>query len=250
MNGADHNYKFGNKNNWRRWKWNRIHELLEVPPSKATVFYLAGPDDLDRQVARSHGFRDENLIAVDRCKQNVEMRRSEGKLAIADDLFAAVHWWPRTKRVDVVDADLCCGYSHDLPFQFIALVGIGVRVVAVNLLRGRDPDIQLIKTGVRDYSSLHRGNVILTVMLAALSRQIGGLELLESLTCAVNSYKSGPQVFDSVVFGLPGLPCDPTPTPDCAGEFEFLRKRLRTANPSNNAASIAAVAAHHTMRAN
>lgn len=24
------NYKFGRKNNWRRWKWNRIIERLEA----------------------------------------------------------------------------------------------------------------------------------------------------------------------------------------------------------------------------
>jgi hypothetical protein len=75
------NYKFGTKANWRRWQWNRIVERLAVPVRDAVVVYLAGPEDLDRPVALSKGFRPDNLIAVDRDGDVVKQLRMNGTLS-------------------------------------------------------------------------------------------------------------------------------------------------------------------------
>ena len=48
-------YKFGNKNNWRRWQWNKIMERLNKPPKDAVVVYLIGPCDIRAFIVKTGG---------------------------------------------------------------------------------------------------------------------------------------------------------------------------------------------------
>jgi len=108
-------YKFGNKNNWRRWVWNRISERYRKPKSEAIIVYLAGTEDLDRKIALEHGFKPYNMIAVDRDINVVEALRTKGALAIQGDLFEVLKGFSGTQcRINILIADICCGVSDDI----------------------------------------------------------------------------------------------------------------------------------------
>lgn len=144
MNGHKTNYDFGNKNQWRRWKWNRIHELLTasgVKPRDAVVLYLAGKENLDVEVAQRHGFRQCNMIACDTNKDVVSQLRARGVICVNMDIFEAAKQWGDNPKIDVIDADLCRGlmggemlHATTLPFG----VGLGGCVLSINMLKGRD----------------------------------------------------------------------------------------------------------------
>lgn len=108
-------YKFGDKNNWRRWVWNRICERLTKPRRDAVVVYLPGKEDLDRKVAVERGFSPYNLIAVDRSPSVVSIMKAKGALCIEGNLIDVLQCFKNTNvRVDVVLADLCCGLVDDV----------------------------------------------------------------------------------------------------------------------------------------
>lgn len=223
-------YLNGTKNNWRRWQWNRICDRLKVSgvdPRDAGVLYLAGPDDEDRRVAKERGFRHENLVAVERDEGNAAALRSRGVLTFHGELSDAVEH-PPLDRLDVVIADLCGGLSALTADLYASLCGLRPRgqvtIVAVNMLRGRDGEF-----GSEFAASFgkHRGKAfvnmfwvrILTPVLDAVKEK--QLELFPLLSLLLgsdnesvmsflleaefNSYKSGPQTFDSAVFVLPPL---------------------------------------------
>jgi len=67
-------YNSTSKKQYRRWVWNAIAERLTCGRRDAVVAYLPGPDDYDRLIAKQLGFKNENLIAIDRdplCIANV-----------------------------------------------------------------------------------------------------------------------------------------------------------------------------------
>lgn len=141
MNGADKDYKFGQKNNWRRRVWNEIARRV-ADRRNALVLYLAGEQDLDRKVAVEHGFRPNNMIIVEKDKRVAACLRAEGKVVLNMSLNDALYAWPNeSPEVAVVYADLCCGLQPDVgalddvmgekPSFFGA-------VALVNMLRGRD----------------------------------------------------------------------------------------------------------------
>ena len=43
------NYKFGRKNNWRRWAWNKAKDRLSVPVKDAVVLYLPSKQNIDQK---------------------------------------------------------------------------------------------------------------------------------------------------------------------------------------------------------
>jgi len=140
--GAEKNYKFGTKNNWRRMIWNEI--ARRVPNRRdAVVLYLAGADDHDRSVAKAKGFRDENLIAVERHPATRDKLRESGVLTIASDFLEAVDAWPTNRPIDVVFGDFCCGLDpkknmSSIYWQFTCAPHLSNAVFAFNFLRGRD----------------------------------------------------------------------------------------------------------------
>lgn len=114
-------YDSGVKKTWRGWLHNRIEDLLMAPHSEATVLYLCGPDDFDREYAIARGFKNHNLIAVDLNEDNVRRVRKNGGLAICHDLTEVVASWPKDWPIDVVIADFCAGLNADTSRFAIAL---------------------------------------------------------------------------------------------------------------------------------
>lgn len=138
-------YKFGAKNNWRAWQWNRITERLQSigkHPRDAVVIYLGSRDGLDLQNAERRGFRKHNMIAIERERSAYKEMKSAGIPVIRATLAEALVSWPQSRPFDVVIQDFTCGYSdhvhscnkrlHDSPGRS------GAVVVSVNLLRGRE----------------------------------------------------------------------------------------------------------------
>lgn len=133
-------YSFGNKAQWRRTMWNQIVKRLQVPARDAVVLYLAGESDADRAVALRHGFRDENLIAVESEKKVTIKLRNAGILTINSDICEVCNSWTSPK-VDLVYADFCCGLTLKIQDFLVAIAGLAMfseSVVAINLMRGRD----------------------------------------------------------------------------------------------------------------
>lgn len=154
--GDSQDYKFGTKNHWRRTMWNAVVQKMAENRRGCPVLYLAGPDDLDREVAISKGIANQNLIAIDRSDVNVSSVRKSKCPAINADVFQVLANWPESRFVSAVVLDLCCGLDRDdlgdtmnafcrVPFQN--------SVIAVNLMRGRDG----ASNNMRAFASKHDG---------------------------------------------------------------------------------------------
>jgi hypothetical protein len=146
-------YDSGAKETWRGWQWNRIVERLigtrrlsdkekRLELAKKTVLYLCGPDDHDRTVALRHGFRSENLIAVDICSDNIAKVRKHGGIGIVSRLEQVVDGWSGV-HIDAIVADTCSGFDNaafDLEQSMMRSKAVSHEtVVSINLKRGRDP---------------------------------------------------------------------------------------------------------------
>jgi hypothetical protein len=144
------NYKFGTKNNWRRITWNRIIERLHVPARDAVVVYLAGESDLDRQEAKRRGFRDNNLIPVERDKNVCKKLRDKKILCVHGDIIQALDGWPIDRRVDVVLCDLVSGledkYIHAMNRWMNYREAFSTTVFCFNFQRGREHNGKAIKS--------------------------------------------------------------------------------------------------------
>lgn len=143
-NGADKDYKFGNKNNWRRWQWNRIVERLKdiVLPRNAVVLFLCGEDALDIPIALSRGFRRENLFAIENNDDVAAALRANGILTIRGSLIDVLTAWNPNLKIDVIIADFCGPFALNklaLASQLVTYTFLKDTVVSINLMRGRDP---------------------------------------------------------------------------------------------------------------
>lgn len=145
-------YKFGRKNNWRRWKWNQIvNKLKDIGknPRDAIILYLCGPSDIDREIAISKGISNENLIAVDFNESNISTIRKNNKLGIYGDLNSILRNWTPTYLVDVIDADFCCGLNKaTIVFGWLLNFTMALApysVISINLLRGRDKEFSKLR---------------------------------------------------------------------------------------------------------
>jgi len=266
------NYKFGNKNHWRRTAWNRIAERLPRAPKDCIVIYLPGPLDLDRQEALRRGFRPDNLIGVDRAASVVHSLREGRALALQADFLDAVDAWSPQRRLDVVFGDFTSGLELKTGFAVATWLGyphLGDSVFAFNFLRGRDASsnpVRGIYEGLAEWGRAmgervetprlrHRGAQLLALMAVLLAREHAGrgvpqpemvvtflAELNLRLAPSLLSYRSGTQVFDSLVFR------------NTIGALVSPEARQRTiaalrANaPHTTKQRLAAVLAHRTMR--
>lgn len=273
MRGDKQNYDFSAKRHWRRWAWNRIAERLTVPPREALVAYLPGPEDEDRPIALSKGFRADNLIAVDRALANVEAVRGEGNLAICGDAYDVIGVMLHKRRIDVIFLDLCCGYSFKLMNGLASLLtsqNLAGSTVAVNLMRGRDAGVSKLNTNLIElgHESLsdderHRGRLFFGASIPWAynfvneQRKRGNLPnlpdvriIMKSVSPVFSSYRSVVSncYFDSVVF------CAPRefaleavyPTEDERWAVEKAREEIEELKPLQR--RIAATMAHRTMR--
>lgn len=165
------NYKFGRKNHARRWVWNRTSERLRASGfgiCESVVLYLAGAQDLDRPVALSHGFRSNNLIAIERDPAVCRELRRAGVLAIHGDAAEVVAAFP-VSRVPVValilDTMMPGGNAANRLFEVAMLTVERGGVVAINLQRGRERDDE-IRRQCRRTPGMHRGYLTLAHWIA------------------------------------------------------------------------------------
>lgn len=254
------------KRDWRGWQWNRIAERLAVPVENATVLYLCGPDDIDREKAVARGFRNENLIAIDIVRANIVRARNAGGFGIAHDFLDVLWAWPDEWPIDVIVADWCSGFTGGaltfLQALFFSPASANA-VVAVNLMRGRDASSNELRahatamlrampqiprsffSGVNDIAK-HRGLHFAVWATNAWHSRCGskmlGLEESARLTnaylasAAFMSYtSSGRTGFDTAVFNWPGV------------HARFRQKTLDI-GPSTARRKIAALRAIRTMR--
>lgn len=135
-------YKFGTKNNWRRWAWNNIKSRLTVPVKDAVCLYLGASDDYDREIALAKGFSPNNLILVDKSAAIVANARKAGKLAIHGDLISVVQSWPVGLPLHVVFGDFCGGVSNRIAVRISSGFSVFPQtrqcVFAFNFLAGRE----------------------------------------------------------------------------------------------------------------
>lgn len=159
-------YKYGPKNNWRRWQWNRISERITIPTIDAIVLYLAGKDDLDRAIAVEHGFSPSNLIAIDREEEVVKHLRGKGALCLKGDFLTVVRaCWFSKMRPNVLIADFCGGLSEDISMVttmslFDVYQGLLAddAVISINMMRGRDKGF--LMDNYKKVKNRHRGVII------------------------------------------------------------------------------------------
>ena len=141
MSAAQFDYKFGNKNNWRRWVWNRITERLNVKPQEALVLYLAGRNDFDRREALRRGFAEHNLIAAELNREARKVLRARKALCIDGEIIDAASFWPPPIPLHVLHADFACGLEAKILarcFTLIASQALNTAVLSFNFMRGRD----------------------------------------------------------------------------------------------------------------
>lgn len=159
-NGANKDYKFGAKNNWRRWKWNRIAERLSIPANQARVLYMGGKDDLDRKVMIERGFLSNNLYLVERELQIAKSLRKKSKVVIVGDLFDVL-MSSSFGEFDVIDMDWTSGYSIRMRAAIYrsTLVCKFGGVVSANILRGRESFWSVLNNALNGYTMGLKENV-------------------------------------------------------------------------------------------
>ncbi|HUT44133.1 MAG TPA: hypothetical protein VMW42_03625 [Desulfatiglandales bacterium] len=177
-------YKFGQKNNWRKWVWNRICERLTVPKKDAVIVYLAGIEDMDRTIACQKGFNPNNMIAVDKNKKVIQSLKEKGALHIHSDLTSALIAFGNTKtKIDVLIGDFCCGLVYDIeelavrfPADAIGDAFNDNAVIMMNFLRGRDNGGMLeIRDTIENTSEKHRGKLFIEFFLRSAAMWTDGL---------------------------------------------------------------------------
>ena len=142
-------YKFGNKNHWRKWLWNRICERVSettVEKSDAVVVYLAGEEDLDRDVALRKGFRFNNLIAVDKSRKVIECLKKKKVPCLYGEISDVVEAFNNSKeKIDVLICDYCHGVNGNVSKFVDKLTSSNFDnsfgdspIIAMNFMRGRD----------------------------------------------------------------------------------------------------------------
>jgi len=177
MNGHAHDYGFGQKNNWRRWAWNRLAERIDVPARDAIVLYLAGAEDRDRRIALERGFRPDNLIAIESHASTLREIRRKRTLCIHGDFWATVYSWPRHIPIHGIIGDFCCGLDHNTGSKIMGLIAFKPTLsvaAAFNFLRGRDPSSSEVRAAAQQLitamsvfdvdSPKHRGAQIASLM--------------------------------------------------------------------------------------
>lgn len=143
--GASRDYDFREKNRWRVRLWDEVLRRVGKRRTSELFLYLAGPEDLDREVAIRKGVPSENLIAIDRNHSTVRSIRAAGNAAICGDVIDVLTTWPKASQVCAIVLDFCQGFQKldDLKHMAnLAVVHPALKraVLAINLQRGRDAE--------------------------------------------------------------------------------------------------------------
>jgi hypothetical protein len=141
VTGATRNYNNGPKNHWRRTVWNEVLRRTDGRHKTDPILYLSGPQNIDRDVAVKKGVPLNNLIAIDRCWENVKAVRSAGGSAIHGDALDVLRNWPMARPVSAVLMDFCSGIerSNCDVFDMFQRRPLRGSVIVLNFMRGRDP---------------------------------------------------------------------------------------------------------------
>lgn len=220
ISGSEKDYKFGNKNNWRRWAWNRIEERIDRPRRDCKILYLAGENNLDMKEASRRGFKSQNMIAIERDKKLCRDLRKKGITTIHGDMIETIKKWGNEK-IDIVISDYCCGLNNNVLEQIvIAFWQPCFRdcVFSINLMRGRE----VVDNNFMTYfhaNKRHRGLSFAGIVAACVLESTRGEDGerwffidAEKITedainrraeFSYNEYKSGNLCFDSVVYKNP-----------------------------------------------
>lgn len=234
------NYKFGQKNNWRRSVWNELARRTQ-DRRNARILYLAGPQDLDAIVAAQKGFSAGNMIAVEGNEQRAAQLRIQGRNTICANIADVLFSWPKRHDVHVINADFCAGLTIDAIdiVDAMSFPALSQSVAVINMQRGRDAQSNSVRTLLRKAEDAgaastldmkHRGFQLLFLhslelaFVAVMGHQLRGgngcmipdglMEdeefiglvdmFIQSYHPRFFSYKSGRVRMDSVVFQHPG----------------------------------------------
>lgn len=224
-NGASRDYKSGQKNNWRRWAWNEISRRVSNRRD-ALVIYMPGWQDLERSVAVDHGFRPDNMIAIEKNILVAQRLRKKGVITINSDLLAILAAWPEeAPPIAVISADFCSGLAmkHAILLDATLKKPLSNTVFLANFLRGRDESSNTLREIVQKVmrwddqplETKHRGVLFLLsyALLVCYDQSLRSLPIeqiaaaLKTFLVGLNpksfSYKSGPQIMDSVIYESP-----------------------------------------------
>lgn len=242
LKGSEKDYRFGQKNNWRRTAWNQVVERSKHNGGRV-VLYLPGPDDLDREVAKSKGINDQDLIAIDRDVDNAEAMRLKRVPVLNAEAEEVLNAWPDDVPVRAVMLDMFRGIGIDSAvwiYEALYLKKCFSRsVVMLNLQRGRDVESNQFREiididpaayeracvrniharHVSDLSVSRLNRAVMELNLRLLCHAdhilkmthrhgdpgLVALELWRRAAPCFYSYKSGHLVFDSVVFNNIGM---------------------------------------------
>ncbi len=265
-------YKFGNKNNWRRWAWNRIEERV-AHKRNGIILFLAGPDAADIAEARRRGFDVRNMIAIEKDPAVVSLLRSAGVLTIDGDLTDVLYSWPLDRDVSVIVADFCSGLEDKIIGCFQTVLtgnpSFYSSVIVGNFLRGRDKSSNYYRSYLADgfdgmQKQLHRGMFFYAAATVTfwdaikdhppvVANHFYVAKLLRDKTNPdYFTYRStaGTQRFDSAVFVNPAsfISAD-----SVRSELRGMKKIIYEDESANARFDMqrrknAAVLAHHTMR--
>lgn len=231
--GAFKEYKFGQKNNWRRAIWNEVLTRTCNAHKVSPVLYLAGPEDLDRPIALAKGVPQQNLIAIDKSRHNIHRVKSLGVPAIQADAVDVMRAWPRDRPIAAVLMDFCHGLEQQAFRMMDALQRkpFQTAIVMANFQRGRDQstgDLRRVAATSADYitrrcppklggdlavSEKNRAAIFYCTQCIGIADKVSGTifgderdipracdAITEVQKPSFFSYRSGPLVFDSVVF--------------------------------------------------
>lgn len=182
--GASRDYDFREKNRWRVRLWDEVLRRVGKRKTSELVLYLAGPEDLDREVAIRKGVPSLNLIAIDRKKATVQSIREQGNPAICGDVIDVLTTWPKASPVCAIVLDFCQGFQKlddlkHLADLMIVHPALKRAVLAVNMQRGRDAETNDMRASISlflsrqipDIDPKHRGMIFaLWYVLLAISK--------------------------------------------------------------------------------
>jgi hypothetical protein len=132
-------YENGTKETWRGWVWNRLAEIL---PRGSRVLCLCGDTAGDLPLARKHKF---SVVGIDVQRRCVDAFRAEGGTAAQMEIGDAI----LALQPDGVIIDAMGGITGNSFFKPF-LWSLFPKVTVWNLLRGRDPDVEVIRADAQE----------------------------------------------------------------------------------------------------
>ena len=143
--GQDRDYGVAVKKNWRREYYRGIVKVCPLPTSRAVIVMLPGKEGYEIREAMMHGFREQNIVIVDRNPAVVaHLRRRFPRLrATLGKDFEHLPEKLQDTAIDVLSLDVCspAGFSLARKLTVLAKAPGLLRnpfILGVTFLRGRE----------------------------------------------------------------------------------------------------------------